>query len=91
MTPEDRQLLRETAELAKENNKILKGIRRSNRLALLWRIIYWSMIIGLAYGSFIYMEPYIKQLRVTWNSIQEDVGSLKNTASKLPSFLGGQQ
>jgi len=87
MTPEERELLTHSIKLAEENNKILRGIRRNSRLAFLWKITYWIIIIGLSYGAYIYVQPYIKQLQSTTAKIQKDVSDLQKNASNLPSSI----
>ena len=53
MTPEERELLTQSIKLAEENNKMLRGIRRSARVASFLRVIYWLIIIGTAFGKII--------------------------------------
>jgi len=94
MTPEERESLRETAELVKENNKILRSIRRSNRFSAFFKIIYWAIIIGSAIGAYYYVKPFIDPIISGINSIQQNVQSVKDSTGKLPSlptWLGGKQ
>ena len=86
MTPEERQLLRETADLTKENNKILRGIRRSNRFSAFFRFIYWALIIGSAIGAYYYIQPFIDPLMKGFTSIQQNIQSVKDATNKLPSL-----
>ena len=48
MSPEERELLKRSVELAEENNDILRSMRRSMRLARIMSIMYWVVIIGSA-------------------------------------------
>ncbi len=59
MSPEDRSLLERTLKLAEENNIILKSIRRSNRISMAVRALYWIVIIGLSVGALYFIQPYI--------------------------------
>lgn len=59
MSPEDRSLLEKTYKLAEENNIILMSIRRSNRISMAVRAIYWIVIIGLSVGALYFIQPYI--------------------------------
>lgn len=62
MTPEEKALLERTAALAEENNAILRGLRRSNRTAVIMRVLYWVVIIGLSFGAFYLIQPYFSFL-----------------------------
>ncbi len=59
MTPEERSLLERTHHLVQENNEILHKMRRSHRLGLVLRIFYWVIIIGISFGAFYLIQPYI--------------------------------
>lgn len=60
MSPEDRELLQRSVELAEENNDILRSIRRSMRFARIMSIIYWVFIIGSAVGAYYLIQPYLE-------------------------------
>ena len=93
MTPEEKALLEETAKLARENNKILRGIRRSNRLSAFFRIIYWAVIIGSAFGAYYFLQPYVNALVKSYNNLQQNIESVKNVTAKLPAlpaWMGGK-
>jgi len=94
MNPEERQLLKETAELVRENHKILKSMRRSARFASFLRFIYWAVILGGVVASYYYIKPYIDPIINGYQSIQENIQTVKDTAGNLPSlpsWLGGKQ
>jgi len=78
MEPEEKEMLKRTLELSRENNKILHSIKSSMFWGKVFRIIYWVIIIGAAVGVYYYIEPYI-------NSAVSTYGSFKNT---LQSFGG---
>lgn len=86
MEPEDKALLRKTAAMAEENNKILRGIRRSNRWGLAWRIFYWVVIIAISYGAYVYVQPYFNQLLKTYNEVTGTAGKVSNVGSQLPDL-----
>ena len=86
MTPEEKGLLEESVRLAKENNKILRGIRRKNRLSSLIHIIYWVLIIGSIIGSYYAIAPYIAPLKEIINTAQNNLGSIQNAINKIPNL-----
>jgi len=63
MTPEERSLLESTHQLAKENNEILLGMRRRARYGAVFRASYWILIIGLSFGAFYFLQPYVDFIR----------------------------
>lgn len=94
MNPEEKQLLQETAELTRENNKILKSMRRGARFASFLRFIYWAVILGGAVASYYFIQPYLNAVINGYNEIQKGVSNVKSVSDKIPSipsWLGGKQ
>lgn len=84
MNEEEKELLQKTYELSQENNKILHGIRSSNRWSTFFRLFYWFVIIGISIGAFVYIQPYIDKAAGIYNIVQTDLNALKNVANKIP-------
>ncbi len=93
MTPEERDLLNKVLKIAEENNKILHGIRRSARFSSFLRIIYWIIILGSAFGTYYFIQPYIDILVKNYNGMQQNVDLIKNTINlpSLPAALSGKK
>lgn len=92
MTPEEKELLKETAELTKENNKILRSMRRSARWSAFFRLVYWLVILGGAVGTYYLIQPYINTLIKSYQDLQSGLSTVKNIPARFPvisSFLGG--
>lgn len=70
MDPEDRKLLEETLELARENNQMLKKVRSVQKHAMLWSVLKWIIWIGIAFGSFYFLQPYVDRLMDLYNQVQ---------------------
>jgi Trk-type K+ transport system membrane component len=62
MTPEEKELLENVLEISEENNKILKSINRSMKIARMMSVVYWVFIIGSAVGAFYLIQPQIEAL-----------------------------
>jgi hypothetical protein len=71
MDEEIKKLLEENLEISKESLKILKGIQRKNRIAFLFKTIYWILLIFALYYGYQSLQPYFQ-------SIQQSLDSLKN-------------
>jgi len=67
MDPEAKELLEKTYELEKENNHMLRRLRRAQRYAALMRVAYWFIIIGLGVGAL--QAPLVKP-KVHLNSLK---------------------
>jgi len=72
MTPEEKSVLEETYRLTQENSEILRGIQRSQRVSMAFRVVYWIVIIVLSFGAYYFVQPYVNNLT---NSIHDITGS----------------
>ena len=86
MTPEEKSLLISTNKMAIENNKILRSLRRSNRVSAVFRIFYWILILAVSVGSFYFIEPYMKMLPNVIGAVQGDVSSANAAMQQLKSI-----
>lgn len=73
MNPEERELIEETLAISRENNKILKSIRRSARIGHIMQILYWLIIIGVSVGAYYFIQPYLEQLLSIYGGVQNGV------------------
>ena len=87
MTPEEKSLLERTYRLAEENNKILRGIRRSNRFSAVMRVLYWLVIIGLSIGALYFIQPYLTLMTNSISQLQGGLNSANDAASSLKDLL----
>ena len=62
MDPDIKNLLEENLRLSKENNELLLKVRRVQRWSQISRIFYWIIIIGISFGAFYFIQPYIGNL-----------------------------
>lgn len=77
MDSEMRQILLETAELTRENNKILRKMQRAGRWSRVFSILRYVLIAALAFGAYIYLEPYLKNLISAYNGIWDSVQNIQ--------------
>lgn len=63
MDPEMKGMVRELLELTKENNAMLKGMRRGLVWGRIFGLLYWIVIAGGFIASYYYLEPYIKSMK----------------------------
>ncbi len=102
MQPEERELLQRTYALVEENNKILRKMRRSALVTSVFQIFYWVVIIGLSFGAFYFIQPYINNIVGAYNAGVEtltgepgkkesltDVGNLTNFFNTVKELESG--
>jgi hypothetical protein len=78
MDPESKKMIEETFYFAQENNKILRKIRSVQKWDIFWSLLKWFVVIGIALGSFYYLEPYV-------NKIMNFYGSISGTSQSAGS------
>ena len=78
MTPEEKQLLQETADLAKENNKILKKMRRGQFIGNIIGSLKWILLIIFTIWSWVLVQPYFEAMMNAYTQIGEASKSVNN-------------
>lgn len=80
---ETKKILEENLEISRQSLKILKGIRRANRLNMVFKILYWLVILGIMAGVYYFAEPYIKSAINTIQEVQQILpGSQKTNGTQ---------
>lgn len=77
MSPEERKLLEEALEVSKENNEILRGMRRTMRVTRIMSMLYWIFIIGSAFGAYYFLQPYVDQVREVYTGAGDVFNNFK--------------
>lgn len=77
----------ELLQLTRENNKILRGMRSSQRWDRLFKIVYWLAILGVSIAGYYLVQPMISPLMNNFNSI---ISSFQGMTNGLPSMNGFQ-
>ena len=71
MNNEEMDLLRKTDRLTEENSRILKGMRSHDRIATIWKVIKWVVILIVVYYAYTILMPIYEQLQETYASINK--------------------
>ncbi|MEK7069912.1 MAG: hypothetical protein AAB822_01310 [Patescibacteria group bacterium] len=89
MAEEDlKVLLRENIELSKESLKILKKINRGRIFNNIFTASKWLIIIGVSFGAYYYIEPFLSGYADTLKSLTsgvENVGKVSNNVNSVVS------
>ena len=62
MEQEERSLLEENLRMSRENNRLLIKVRSVQRWASIMRVLYWVVLIGISFGAFYFLQPYIEKV-----------------------------
>lgn len=80
MDPEAKQLLENVLSLEKENNIILHKIRGIQKRQAFWQVLKYILIIGIALGSFYFLEPYMNKIVDLYNTVSGTQQKLNSTS-----------
>jgi len=82
----EKKLLKETAELARENQKLIKKVRRAQLWGRAFRIIYWVIILGVTFGAYYFIQPFVEQFLNIYEGISGGIDSVQNVGDNLPDL-----
>lgn len=85
MDSEIKNLIEKNLALTEENNKLLRKMQRRARWGTITHIIYWIIILGITFGSYYYIQPYLNQALSAYSSLQKNVNGLNNGINNLNS------
>ncbi|HEY4493738.1 MAG TPA: hypothetical protein VJB98_03920 [Candidatus Paceibacterota bacterium] len=78
MVIDQNEKLEEVLKLERENHEMLKGMRARQRWHTVFLILYWALLGGIAVATYHFLEPYLKTLLETYNSIQDGIGKISS-------------
>lgn len=79
-------------ELTKENNKILKAMRRDAFIGGILKAIMWFIfLVVIPYLTWLYIQPYVQGVLDTYQKVQDTTTAVSNTTtmdfSKVQEFF----
>lgn len=81
MDPESKKLLEDTFQLAQENNQMLRKIRKVQKWGTFWSGFKVLLIVGIALGSFYFLEPYVNNIVNIYHSVYGPAQNVNNNNS----------
>lgn len=91
----DSRKLDELLEITRENNKILRGMRRTQRWGSFFRLVYWTVILGSVFGVYYYFQPTIQKYMKTFQTsvgiiqnFEKTVGSIPTNVQSVKNLIG---
>jgi hypothetical protein len=89
MDLQEKELLEETLEVSKENNRMLKKIWRDVKYKRFIKVVYWVIIIGLTLGAYYYIQPIIDSITVGYGGMTDalttGLENIKRISDLIPS------
>lgn len=90
--PEIASLLRETLELTRENNRLLKRMHRNGIIEMWLRLLWYAFLIGLPFALYFYiLEPYFGTFQDSLKQLQVGSSGPFPGLDMLESYLEGKQ
>jgi len=86
MDPKEKELLEETLELSKENNKILKKLHGAMKMSRVFKVVYWVIIIGSMLGVYYYFQPFIDNIKGSFDGIISLFDKGQNAVNSIPDI-----
>ncbi len=62
--------IQQLRELVQENNAMLQSIQRRARMSILFSSLKWIVLIGLSFGAFYFIKPYMDTALQSYDSIK---------------------
>jgi len=81
---EIRQLLKKNIEVSEESLEILKKMNRARMIGNTLVFLKWAVIIGLSYGAYYFIEPYLNAITGGLNTINSGTEQVKDLQNLLP-------
>lgn len=75
--------LQEILELSRENNHLLKGVHRRARWGMFFWILRWAIVVGILFGAYYYVEPYVEKATSTYRKTTDTIKNLQSSADKV--------
>jgi len=85
-----KEMVEETLEIARDNNRMLRKMRRNAFIGGILRLVWWAVIIGVpVYVYLTIFQPYLEELGASYEGLRGQVEELKNIPGGLQDLLGG--
>lgn len=76
-----KEMLRKNLEVSQESLKILKKMNRARVVGGVLKVFKWVIVIGISFGAYYYIEPYLKGLMNVYNNINAGAGHSSATGA----------
>ena len=71
-------MVEESLELARENNKILRKMRRSARWNFVFRLVWIAVLVGVpVYVYYVFLQPYVGDISESYSGFRESIEAMR--------------
>lgn len=73
-------------ELVEKDHELIRGMYTRARWASFFRIVYWAVIVLAAFGAYVWLQPYVDNLKGaidSFNQFRLDVSSDDGFVGKI--------
>ena len=83
-----KDIVKRQGQVIDETNRIVHGMRRSQRLRMLWSVVWWLAIFGVSAGAYYYyLQPYIQTLEQYYANFQQSSHNAQNFETQLQNWF----
>ena len=80
----NQEKLEEIYEMTLQNNTILRSLRKQQRIAIAFRLLYWVIILGALGGVYYYLRPVFTGISDNKTKIDQTIQQFNQLRSNLP-------
>jgi len=82
-----RELVEETLDLTRENNRRLRSMQRAQFWGGVFRLLFWAIILGIPVILYYYfLQPYVDQVVEVYGGIQQTTQDIQEVRNSVPEF-----
>ncbi len=92
MNPEFEEILNRLKGIehdVKQNRNMLESIQRRARMAIIFSLLKWFIILGFTFGIFYYSKPYINKTFELYEQVNTLTGSATNEKKQVDTLMNG--
>ncbi len=64
-----KELVRQNTKVVEDTNRAVHGMRRSARWSMVFRVLWWVIILGITAATYAYFAPYLQSVLDLYSSI----------------------
>lgn len=76
-------------KLTEDNNKMLRKMRRNQKLSGWFKFIYWVIILGGLAWAYYFLQPHITSFNQNIKNLQNTINTISSSTTNLPNNIPG--
>jgi hypothetical protein len=87
----NQEKLEEIFKITLENNHLLHKMQNRDRIAFLFRVIYWLIILGALGGAYYYVRPFFDSIQANNTKAEGVINQFEQLRSQFPETRAFQE